>query len=213
MRAGLEEILQSGCELLGLTPDTQQYERWLAYVALLQQWNQTFNLTAVRDPREMVTRHLLDSLSVASDVTGERLIDVGTGAGLPGVPLAILYPDKQIDLLDSNGKKTRFLFQVKTRLGLDNIAIHHHRVKDFRPQQGYDLVLSRAFASLHDMVTACGHLVGVDGRFLAMKGMLPTDEISAIGDLCKVLEVDPVTVPGLSEQRHIIMLSLNRQSG
>lgn len=210
MQARLSELLEAGCEELGLTPNEQQIESWLSYLALLQQWNKAFNLTAVRDPREMVTRHLLDSLSVASHVSGERLIDVGTGAGLPGVPLAILYPEKQIDLLDSNGKKTRFLFQVKTSLGLDNIVIHHQRVMDFRPQSGFDLVLSRAFASLRDMVTACGHLVTPGGRFLAMKGLCPADEIAAMGDLCQVLEVDPVTVPGLSEARHIVMLALNR---
>jgi 16S rRNA (guanine527-N7)-methyltransferase len=191
-----------------LCPGEEQYRLWLQYLELLLKWNRTYNLTAVRNPQDMVTRHLLDSLAIASHLDGERLIDVGTGAGLPGVPLAILFPDREIHLLDSNGKKTRFLFQVKTSLRLDNIRIHHQRVESCHPVTPYDQVLSRAFASLHDMVVGCRHLLRQGGWLLAMKGALPTEEIASIEHLCKVVKVQAITVPGLDEQRHIVKLAL-----
>ena len=138
--------------------DVSVQARLLDYLVLLHKWNRAYNLTAVRDPQQMVTRHLLDSLSIAPHVRGQRLIDVGTGGGLPGVPLSILFPDREFHLLDSNGKKTRFLFQVKTALGLDNMAVHQARVESFE-QGPFDAVLSRAVASLEDMVTGCRHLL------------------------------------------------------
>lgn len=168
-------------------------------------WNKVYNLTAVRDPVQMVTRHLLDSLSIAPWCVGQRLIDVGTGAGLPGIPLAILYPGKEIHLLDSNSKKTRFLVQVKSALGLNNIYVHHARVESFVPPERYDAVLSRAFASLEDMVGSCEHLLCESGQFLAMKGVLPESGIASLADYAA--DVHELTVPDLDEQRHLIILS------
>ena len=178
------------------------------YLALLVKWNRGYNLTAVRDPQQMVTRHLLDSLAIAPLLKARRSIDVGTGAGLPGVPLAILFPKREFHLLDSNGKKTRFLFQVKTALGLDNMTIHHSRVESYHPEQLFDAVLSRAFASLADMVAACRHLLTAQGRFFAMKGTYPEEELAGVEAFCDIVAVHPVAVPGLAEQRHLVEMSL-----
>jgi 16S rRNA (guanine527-N7)-methyltransferase len=204
----LRSALQEGLQALGIDAGSVLQDKLLEYLELLQRWNKAYNLTAIRDPQQMVYRHLLDSLAIASHIppSAKRLIDVGTGAGLPGVPLALLYPDQQYDLLDSNGKKTRFLFQVKTALGLDNMAVHRERAEHWQPQQPYDVVLSRAFASLVDMVKVCGHFCSDSGRFLAMKGTLPEQEISALSGLCEVRHVHVLQVPGLDEDRHLIEL-------
>ncbi|MEE4143590.1 MAG: 16S rRNA (guanine(527)-N(7))-methyltransferase RsmG [Halieaceae bacterium] len=209
MDACLLTRLQRGCEALGLAPDSAQQERLLDYLALLLKWNSAYNLTAVRAPAQMVTRHLLDSLAVAPHVSGEHVIDVGTGAGLPGVPLAIMLPGTRFALLDSNGKKTRFLFQVKTALRLDNMQIHHARVESFRPPELFDAVLSRAFASLADMAAGCRHLLAPDGRLLAMKGAYPEEELAALGPAYKVSAVHALAVPGLDEQRHLVEIMLH----
>jgi 16S rRNA (guanine527-N7)-methyltransferase len=153
----------------------------------------------------MVTRHLLDSLSIAPWCIGQRLIDVGTGAGLPGIPLAILYPNKHVHLLDSNSKKTRFLVQVKSALGLNNICVHHARVESFIPSERYDVVLSRAFASLADMVSSCENLLNKSGQFLAMKGALLESDLASLTDY--TVDVHKLIVPALDEQRHLIILS------
>ena len=196
--------LRRGCETLGLALESGQEALLLAYLELLQKWNNAYNLTAVRDPEQMVTRHLLDSLAIAPQLRGQNVIDVGTGAGLPGIPLAILYPQRNFSLLDSNGKKTRFLFQVKTALRLDNMRVHHQRVESFRPSDPYDAVLSRAFASLTDMVAGCRHLLAASGRFFAMKGAYPTEELAALGPACELIAVHELQVPGLAEQRHLV---------
>ena len=199
--------LQRGCEALQLVLRECQLDRLLQYLELLIKWNRAYNLTAVRDPGQMVSRHLLDSLVIRPYITGQRLIDVGTGAGLPGVPMAILFPDREFDLLDSNGKKTRFLFQVKTALGLDNMTVHHTRVESFRPGKRYDAVLSRAFASLQDMVAGCRHLLAPEGRFLAMKGTYPGPELEAVAAQCEIAAVHALEVPGLAEQRHLVEMT------
>lgn len=201
--------LQRGCEALGLAPDSAQQESLLDYLALLLKWNSAYNLTAVRDPEQMVTRHLLDSLAVAPHFSGEHVIDVGTGAGLPGVPLAVMFPGTRFALLDSNGKKTRFLFQVKTALRLDNMEIHHARVESFRPPELFDAVVSRAFASLADMAAGCRHLLAPDGRLLAMKGAYPEEELAALGPAWQVRAVHALAVPGLDEQRHLVEIMLH----
>ncbi len=202
------DLLLTGCRQLQVSLSGEQLDHYLRYLALLQKWNQAYNLTAVRDTTSMVTRHLLDSLSIARFVTGASVADVGTGAGLPGIVLAILYPEKRFDLIDSNGKKTRFLFQVKTSLGLENTAIYNERVEGFRPDRAYDQVVSRAFASLSDMVMRCRHLLRPGGELLAMKGARPDDEIATIERVCNVAAVDAVTVPGLKERRHVVRLTL-----
>lgn len=200
--------LQQGCNQLKLSVDPRQQQLLVDYLALLSKWNQTYNLTAIRDEGQMVTRHLLDSLAIAGHVTGQRLIDVGTGAGLPGIPLAIVFPQRELHLLDSNGKKTRFLFQVKTTLGLDNMVIHQARVETFRAAEPFDAVLSRAFASLPDMVRDCRHLLAPGGRLLAMKGERPTQELEAVSRMGAVVAVYSLAVPGLDEQRHLVEIAL-----
>ena len=205
--------LQRGCDALQLALQQRQLDALLRYLALLIKWNQAYNLTAVRDPAQMVSRHLLDSLVIEPYISGQRLIDVGTGAGLPGVPMAIMFPEREFHLLDSNGKKTRFLFQVKTALGLDNMIVHHTRVESFRPGQGYDAVLSRAFASLQDMVAGCRHLLVPGGRFLAMKGTYPGPELEAVAAQCKIGAVHALRVPGLAEQRHLVEMTLRASAG
>jgi 16S rRNA (guanine527-N7)-methyltransferase len=205
---GLLARLQQGCDALGLALEPGQAELLLQYLELLLKWNSAYNLTAVRDPAQMVTRHLLDSLAVAPYLRGEDIIDVGTGAGLPGIPLAILYPQRRISLLDSNGKKTRFLFQVKTALRLDNMLVHHARAESFRPPAPYDAVLSRAFASLADMVAACRHLLAPGGSFLAMKGAYPTRELVQLAPVYAVRAVHELSIPGLDEQRHLVELAI-----
>lgn len=208
MDTALAKQLAQGTEALGLSVIAEQQSRLLAYLALLQKWNSAYNLTAVRDPAAMVTRHLLDSLALVPLLRGSYSIDVGTGAGLPGVPLAIMFPEREFHLLDSNGKKTRFLFQVQTALPLPNITIHHTRAEAFKPSRLFDTVLSRAFASLEDMVASTRHMLRPDGVFLAMKGASPDDEIEAVAEACQLLDVYRLLVPGLEEQRHLVELSL-----
>lgn len=203
--------LRLGCKSLGLALESEQETKLLAYLELLTKWNKAYNLTAIRDPQQMVTRHLLDSLAIASYLRGENVLDVGTGAGLPGIPLAILFPQRHFSLLDSNGKKTRFLFQVKTALCLDNMAVHHQRVESFQPQKPYDAVLSRAFASLSDMVAGCRHLCTSTGRFFAMKGAYPDLELAELDPACKVVAVHELEVPGLAEQRHLVELMIQEK--
>jgi len=211
--ARLAGQLAQGCAALGVGTVPAVQARLLEYLDLLARWNRAYNLTAVRDPAQMIPRHLLDSLAVASYLPGVRIIDVGSGAGLPGVPLAVLFPDREFHLLDSNGKKTRFLFQVKTALGLDNMTVHQARAEEFRREGGYDAVLSRAFASLADMVACCSHLPGPGGRFLAMKGAYPQAELDAVSDRCDILAVHALSIPGLEAQRHLVEMALRRPGG
>ncbi len=205
--------LARGADTLGLALSPDQLDALLQYLDLMARWNRAYNLTAVREPQQMVVRHLLDSLAIAPYLRGQRLIDVGTGGGLPGVPLAICCPQHEFHLLDSNGKKTRFLFQVKTALGLDTMSVHHARVETFRPEQDYDAVLSRAFASLDDMVTGCSHLLGPGGLFLAMKGVYPEQELAAVADRCDLRAVHKLSVPGLEEERHLVVLASRPRDG
>ena len=208
----LASQLEQGCEALQLDLDARQRHSLLHYLELLVKWNRAYNLTAVRDPVQMVVRHLLDSLAIAPRLSGRRIIDVGTGAGLPGIPIAIVFPEREIELLDSNGKKTRFLFQVKTALRLDSMVVHHTRVESFQSSEPFDMVLSRAFASLPDMVTACRHLLAPGGRFLAMKGVYPAEELEEIAAWCDVQAVTPLDVPGLAEQRHLVEMTLRQNA-
>lgn len=191
-----------------MAQDTAVQARLVQYLELMLKWNKAYNLTAVRDPDQMVIKHLLDSIAIAPHLRGQRFIDVGTGGGLPGVPMSILFPEREFHLLDSNGKKTRFLFQVKTALGLDNMTVHQARVESFQCDPAFDAVLSRAFASLEDMVSGCRHLLADDGHFLAMKGVYPCDELAVIEQWCIVEEVHELAVPGLDEQRHLVDMTL-----
>lgn len=203
----LKARLKAGIAELGLAITETQTEQLLTYLQEFHKWNRAYNLSAVRDIDAMLDRHLLDSLSVLAHVQARiprRLIDVGTGGGLPGIPLAIALPDCQVTLLDSNGKKTRFLFHVKTLLKLNNVAVENRRVEQFRPDQPFDIVISRAFASLADMVSGCEHLLSPEGLFMAMKGVYPEAELAEVEDRVELVQSHPLQVPGNEGERHLL---------
>ena len=202
-----QQDLETGLRELNLNCSSLQLEKLLKYLELLQRWNKAFNLTAIRDPLQMVRLHLLDSLAIHPYVQGlKSIIDVGTGPGLPGIPLAILNPEINFTLLDSNGKKTRFLFQAINELKLTNASEINHRVEAYQPNQLFDAVISRAFSSISDMLNQCDHLVSDQGCFLAMKGKKPDSELSQMTKAYKVVEVNGVNVPLVDSERHLIKI-------
>lgn len=202
------EELQQGARELGVSLTEQQHAQLLGYLALLIKWNKAYNLTAVRDPDEMVSRHLLDSLSVVPFVAeaGDNWLDVGSGGGMPGIPLAILFPERRFTLLDSNGKKTRFLTQVKLELKLSNLEVIHSRVEAFTPAQPFDGICSRAFSSLEDFSNWTRHLGDGHTRWLAMKGVHPDDELQALPADFRLTATHVLKVPGCQGQRHLLIL-------
>jgi 16S rRNA (guanine527-N7)-methyltransferase len=203
----LRARLDAGLARLGLELPEGVRDGLIAYVELLAKWNKAYNLTSVREPLEMVTRHLLDSLAVVPHLHGEHIIDVGTGGGLPGIPLALVFPERQFVLLDSNSKKTRFLVQAKATLGLENVAVVHSRVEAYRPERPFDAVITRAFASVADILTGSRHLLIPKGEFLAMKGAVPEAELSELPQGFHLIEVIVLKVPGLErEQRHLLRI-------
>lgn len=176
----------------------------LAYLAELEKWNAAYSLTAIRDPGEMVTRHLLDSLVLVPHVRGP-LLDVGSGAGLPGIPLAIARPELAVTVLDSNGKKARFLRHAVRALKLANVTVVESRVEDYRPEAPFAVVTSRAFASLRDFFSLTGHLLAPDGQWLAMKGKLDDSELQDLPAGVGIVNIKPLKVPGLAEARHLVV--------
>ena len=200
--------LAQGAQTLGVALSAQQHEQLLGYLALLIKWNKAYNLTAVRNPDEMVSRHLLDSLSVVPFVAqyGDNWLDVGSGGGMPGIPLAILFPERRFTLLDSNGKKTRFLTQVKLELKLANLEVIHSRVEEFRPPVPFSGICSRAFSSLQDFTDWTRHLGNGDTHWLAMKGVQPDDELQALPADFRLQSCDVLKVPGCQGQRHLLIL-------
>lgn len=207
MKEQYKKNLDKGLAFYGLSLSDDQVAQLLAYHQLMIKWNKAYNLTAIRDPEQMIQRHLIDSLSIVKYIQGQRFIDVGTGGGLPGIVMAIIFPEREWDLLDSNGKKTRFLFQVKTELNLDNVIIHHCRVEEHHPKNLYDGVLSRAFATLLDMVNGSHQLLSDDGYFYAMKGVYPTEELRALPKTYKVDACHALSVPDEEGQRHLVIMS------
>ncbi|MGK9174563.1 16S rRNA (guanine(527)-N(7))-methyltransferase RsmG [Yokenella regensburgei] len=187
-----------------------QKHKLVAYVEMLHKWNKAYNLTSVRNPDEMLVRHILDSIVAAPYLQGERFIDVGTGPGLPGIPLAIVLPDAHFTLLDSLGKRVRFLKQVQHELKLTNIAPVQSRVEDFPADPPFDGVISRAFASLTDMVNWCHHLPAENGRFYALKGLIPSDEIALLPSELAVESVIELNVPHLDGERHLVVVKINK---
>lgn len=205
MSEGLAKKLHDGIGRLALTLPPGSEDALLNYLALLLKWNAAYNLTSVRDPEQMVVRHLLDSLGILPHVQGTSLIDVGTGAGLPGFVLALVRPELQVTLLDSNGKKIRFLRQAIADLGVKNAEAVQSRVEVF--DKTFDRVTSRAFATLTDMVLGSAQLLGEGGEFLAMKGVRPVDEIEALPKEFIVRDVVALQIPFLDEERHLVRLA------
>ena len=212
---GLESDLSSGLNQLGLNCSLAVQAQLRDYVHLIDKWNRVYNLTSVRDPAEMVTRHLLDSLAVLPYLRGTRVLDVGTGAGLPGIPLAIVSlaienkevrPEREFVLLDSNSKKTRFVQQAISELGLTNVQVVHERAESFCPTSLFDVVVSRAFASIADMLKTSGQHCASDGMLLAMKGTDPGKELQDTPEGFAVDAVHPLKIPGLEGQRHLVCL-------
>jgi len=200
------EELSRGAQQLGVNLSESQHTQLLAYLALLIKWNKAYNLTAVRNPDEMVSRHLLDSLSVVPFIEGPRWLDVGSGGGMPGIPLAILFPEMKVTVLDSNGKKTRFLTQVKLELKLDNLEVIHSRAESYQPAVPFTGIVSRAFSSLEDFTGWTRHMGDTDTRWLAMKGLHPADELVALPADFYLDSAQALTVPGCQGQRHLLIL-------
>jgi len=208
MTIEFENRLKRGIKGLGLTLSEESVEKLLAFHELLVKWNKAYNLTSVRDPGEMIDRHLIDSLSMIEYLDDGNLIDVGTGPGLPGMVIALIRPDLPVWLLDSNGKKTRFLNQVKMMLKVDNATVVHHRLESWQSEVKFDQITSRAFATLSDMVGFSRHLLAEDGRFIAMKGLYPTDELAQLPQDIQIKAISPLTVPGTDGERHMVELGI-----
>lgn len=201
----LQHLLREIIAKLTIELTTTAQQKILAYLALLQHWNATHNLTAVRDPREMMIRHIADSLAVQPFLTGHYFVDVGTGAGLPGIPLALALPDSHWTLLDSQGKKTRFLMQAKAQLGLTNITVVQARVETYIQQPLADGIITRAFSDLREIVSKTHHLLAPGGKLWAMKGVYPRDELRDFD--ASSYHVYPLQVPYLAEARHLLCLT------
>lgn len=203
----LEQQLRDGAAQLGLNLTDQACSQLLAYLALLQKWNKVYNLSAIREPEQMLVKHIFDSLAVVpaiADAAPVDLIDVGTGGGLPGIPLAIMLPDMPVALLDSNEKKTRFLVQVKAQLKLDNVQVYHQRVEEHTQQ--YDAVISRAFTALDNFVSITGPLLAPKGRWWAMKSQSLDEEIKTLPPGLVVESTRALTVPKLDAARYLVAM-------
>ncbi|RUO30917.1 16S rRNA (guanine(527)-N(7))-methyltransferase RsmG [Aliidiomarina sedimenti] len=204
--AQLAQKLQQLLAKTSLAVSEAQQNQLVQLVLLLNKWNQAYNLTSVRDPQAMLIRHIMDSVVVSPYLQGERIVDVGTGPGLPGLPLAILNPDKEFVLVDSLGKRINFIRQVVHQLGLKNVTAVHSRVENYEPDQGFSSVISRAFASLADMLSWCHHLPSAEGSFIALKGQLDEDELTAVPAEFTVESKVRLNVPELEAERHLVVI-------
>ncbi len=198
--------LLDGARALALDLDEAQLARLVAHLDLLDDWNTRMNLTAIRDRPSQLTKHLLDSLAVLPYLQGERIADVGSGAGFPGIPLAIVEPHRHFTLIESTGKKCRFLEHVRDTLELKNVEVVQSRAEGYKPEVRFDTVIARAVGPIADLVKVAGPLVVGGGRLLAMKGRYPEAELAAKLNGWKVASVHPLTVPGLGEERHLVEL-------
>jgi 16S rRNA (guanine527-N7)-methyltransferase len=201
-------LLKQALEENNLSISTPAQEKLIHFLELISKWNRIFNLTAITKPRDMVYLHLIDSLIIHPYLQGEYCLDVGSGAGLPGIPLAILYPQKKWALLDKNNKKTRFLTQVVSDLNLANVQIIHKRCEDFHPEQCFDTILSRAFGAISLFVETTTHLLCPGGRLIAMKGKYPHNELHELPTHCQVQTVKRLGINGAETERHIVILSM-----
>jgi len=204
--ANFLELLKKGFADNHLAASDKHLQQLQAYLELMLVWNRAFNLTAITEPKDMVYLHILDSLAIAPFLRGTRLLDVGSGAGLPGIPLAILYPEQHWVLLDKNSKKTRFLTQVISELGLDNIEVVHSRSEDFQPSKCFDSIVARALSTLESFINTTQHLICPQGVFIAMKGKYPEMELNAMPRHYKVLNATRLEVNGLTAERHVIVI-------
>ncbi len=205
LEAELLDVLQRGLDSLPITLSPAQQQALLEYLYLLQKWNRVYNLTAVRDLRDMVVKHLLDSLAIAPLIKGKRILDIGTGAGLPGIPLAICYSDKHFDLLDSNGKRITFLKHVATELSLKNVETQYSRIEAYQFSGRYDTILARAFGTLAAIWHNGAQLLLENGQVLAMKGIYPEEEVAALPKDVAVSH-QSLTVPLLDSNRHVVVM-------
>jgi 16S rRNA (guanine527-N7)-methyltransferase len=200
----LRQLIQQGCEAQCVPVTQEVVDKLTAFVKLLSKWNRVYNLTSVRRPDEMVNRHIQDSLIVLPWITGPDLLDVGSGAGLPGLPLAMVKPELTVTCLDANAKKTRFIQQAVSELDLQNVRVEHQRVEKYRPEAQFHQVISRAFSSLQQMQESAGHLCLSNGELLAMKGANPVEELSVLRNMGYAPQVSVLQVPGLDAQRHLV---------
>ena len=206
-RAALAPILNEGIAALGLDLSADQTEKLLDYLALLAKWNSVYNLTSVRDPMQMLTLHVLDSLAaVPAFAQAKNVLDVGAGGGLPGMVLAIARPDVKVSMIDTVHKKTAFLNQVKAELELTNVTVYTKRVEQLEVKTKFDVITSRAFADLSDFVNWSGHLLDDGGQFIALKGTAPAEERERLPEPWKVQKLEPLQVPGLEAERHLVFI-------
>jgi 16S rRNA (guanine527-N7)-methyltransferase len=207
----LSQDIGEGCAAMGLQLPATAIDQLAGFVELLAKWNRVYNLTAVRDPAAMVRLHILDSLAVLPFLTAGRLLDVGTGAGLPGLPIALARPDCAVTLLDSSAKKLRFVRQAAAELEIGNLETVQERMQQYRPARAFDMVISRAVGSVADLYRQSAHLVRPGGRFLFMKGVCPRSEIEAL-DWSGAVAVEALRVPGLEAERHLVWFEKQQEA-
>lgn len=206
----LDQLFQQGLAELGLQSTAALRERVLVYIALMLKWNKRVNLTSIRDPQKIITRHILDSLSVLPYIQGKRILDVGSGAGLPGVPLAFFAPDKKFYLIDRRSKKTHFLVQVVQATELKNIQVVNKDVEEYHPEEPFDTIVARAFSDVRTLIERTQHLARPGTHFLVMKGIYPHAELEDLPAGYRLLQVAALKVPGLDEQRHVAIVEKER---
>ena len=210
MQDSLLDKLAEGLAALSLDLSDHVQHQLIDFLHLLVKWNRAYNLTAVRQPEQMVTRHLLDSLVIGPYIQGPRILDVGTGAGLPGIPLALAYPNCQFTLLDSSGKKIRFVTQAVAELGLVNVDVVQSRVEAYQPASRFDTVTARAYSSIEELVKQTAHLLADGGQYMIMKGAYPVAEVEAMPAGYHLEAIHQLQVPGLDAQRHLLVVRANK---